>query len=94
VDPYAREFGEPQLVWVASKTGSLDGVRAEVGLVHSGKAPRVEVTRAALVPASSVWALSVMTRDVADDRVTSDNDAVLLIAKLSRAIFDAWSESA
>ncbi len=94
VDPYAREFGHPEPVWVASKTGSLDGVRTEVGLVHSSRARRVDATHAAVGHAPSVWALSVMTRDVADGRVTSDNEAVLLISKLSRAIFDAWSESA
>ena len=74
-DPYAREFGDAEPVWVASKTGSLSGVRCEAGLVHT---PRAE------------WAIAVMTRDVADTRVTSDNDAVRLIADLSRAVYDAW----
>jgi beta-lactamase class A len=74
-DPYAREFGDPDPVWVASKTGSLSGLRCEAGLVHT---PRAE------------WAIAVMTRDVADTRVTSDNDAVRLIADLSRAVYDAW----
>src|SRR5207248_2143203 len=46
-DPYAREFGDPEDVWVASKTGGLKGVRTEAGLVHT---PRAE------------WALCVMTK--------------------------------
>lgn len=75
-DPYAREFGDPEPVWVASKTGSLSGVRCEAGLVHT---PRAE------------WAIAVMTRDVRDTRVTSDNDAVRLIAAVSRAVYDDWS---
>lgn len=74
-DPYAREFGDPEPVWVASKTGSLSGVRCEAGLVHTPKAE---------------WAIAVMTRDVRDTRVTSDNDAVCLIADVSRAVYDAW----
>jgi len=74
-DPYAREFGDPEPVWVASKTGSLSGVRCEAGLVHT---PTAE------------WAIAVMTRDVRDTRVTSDNDAVRFIAAVSRAVYDAW----
>jgi hypothetical protein len=31
-----------------------------------------------------------MTERVVDRRVTSDNEAVILIADISRAIFDAW----
>lgn len=74
-DPYAREFGEPEPVWVASKTGSLSGVRCEAGLVHTPKAE---------------WAIAVMTRDVRDTRVTSDNEALRLISGVSRAVYDAW----
>jgi beta-lactamase class A len=74
-DPYAREFGDPEPVWVASKTGSLSGVRCEAGLVHARRGE---------------WAIAVMTRDVADPRVTSDNAAVRLIAAVSRAVFDTW----
>ena len=76
-DPYAREFGEPEPVWVASKTGSLSGVRCEAGLVHTPKAR---------------WAIAVMTKDGSDRRVTSDNEGVLLIARASRLVYDAWSE--
>ncbi|MCC6898868.1 MAG: serine hydrolase [Polyangiaceae bacterium] len=75
-DPYAREFGDPEPVWVASKTGSLSGVRCEAGLVHTPKAE---------------WAIAVMTRDVRDPRVSSDNDAVRLIAEISGAVYDAWA---
>jgi hypothetical protein len=75
-NPYAREFGEDEPVWVASKTGSLMGVRVECGLVHT---PERE------------WAIAVMTRDGTDGRVTSDNEGTLLIARASRLVFDAWS---
>ena len=74
-DPYAREFGAADSTWVASKTGSLDGVRCETGLVYASGA---------------AWAICVMTKDVQDLRPTSDNEATLLIADLSRLVFDAW----
>jgi len=75
-NPYGFEFGEPQDVWVASKTGSLKGVRCESGLVH---APAAE------------WALSVCTRDCEDNSFTSDNTGVRFISDVSRAVFDAWA---
>jgi beta-lactamase class A len=75
-DPYAREFGEPEPVWVASKTGSLAGVRIDAGLVVTPKAG---------------WSIAVMTKNGADARVTSDNEGVLLIAHASRIVYDAWS---
>ncbi len=77
-DPYAREFGEPEPVWVASKTGSLSGVRVEAGLVHTRHAE---------------WAIAVMTRDVADSRVTSDNDGVRFIAEVSREVYSEWGRA-
>lgn len=75
VDPYAREFSDPEPVWVASKTGSLSGVRCEAGLVHT---PRAE------------WSLAVMTKNGQDDRVTSDNEGWRLISRASRLLYDAW----
>ena len=75
-DPYAREFGEDEPVWVASKTGSMSGLRAEAGLVHT---PRTR------------WAVAVLTNEGTDRRVTSDNDGVRLISRVSRLIYDAWS---
>ena len=75
VDPYADEAGESRGTWVASKTGSLSGVRCESGIVCSEGTP---------------WALSVMTEGVADKRSTSDNIGVLFIAEVSRIVFEAW----
>lgn len=75
-DPYAREFDEAEPVWVASKTGSMSGLRVEAGLVHTPKAK---------------WTIAVMTNEGKDARVTSDNEGVLLVSRVSRAIYDAWS---
>jgi len=77
-DPYAREFGDPEPVWVASKTGSLSGVRCEAGLIHT------PVAR---------WSIAVMTKQGTDRRVTSDNEGWRLVSRASRMVFDAWSAS-
>jgi hypothetical protein len=97
VDPYARELGDPEPVWVASKTGSLDGVRVEVGLVHAEgqkerRQPSGRRTKAmAAGPWGNAWALSVMTNQGPERRVSSESEAVRIIAQVSRAVFDAWS---
>lgn len=76
VDPYALEFGRVPEVWMASKTGGLDGVRCEAGIVHS---PHAE------------WVFAVMTKDF-DGRVSAhDNPGGQLIADASKLIYDAWA---
>ena len=75
VDPYAREFGEPEEVWVASKTGGLKGVRCEGGLIHT---PRAE------------WALCVMTKGFDDPPWSPDNSGSQFISEVSRAVYDEW----
>ncbi|HTE18130.1 MAG TPA: serine hydrolase [Armatimonadota bacterium] len=74
-NPYGFEFGEPQEVWVASKTGSLKGVRCESGLVHTPRA---------------TWALSVCTKECEDNSWTSDNTGVRFISAVSRALYEVW----
>lgn len=60
----------------ASKTGSLNAVRADVAIV-AGK--------------SGSMVLSIFTYDNADTGWTADNEGEVTIAKLARAIVDAWS---
>lgn len=74
--PYAREFGEPCDVWVASKTGGLKGVRCESGLVHT---PRAE------------WTLSVCTRGFDDPAWSGSNIGSQFISDVSKAVYDTWS---
>ena len=74
-NPYAREFGEPETMWVASKTGSLRGVRCESGLIHTEPA---------------TWAISVMSKEGQDQNWTSDNEGVRLISAVSRCVYEAW----
>lgn len=61
---------------VASKTGSLNAVRNDVAIVAGKSGPMV---------------LSIFTYDNADHSWTVDNEAEVTIAKIAKAIVDAWS---
>jgi beta-lactamase class A len=60
----------------ASKTGSLNAVRADVAIVAGKSGPMV---------------LSIFTYDNEDTGWTADNEGELTIARLARAIVEAWS---
>ncbi len=60
----------------ASKTGSLNAVRADVAIVAGKSGPMV---------------LSIFTYENADTGWTVDNEGEVTIAKLAKAIVDAWS---
>ena len=61
---------------IASKTGSLNAVRADVAIVAGKTGPMV---------------LSIYTYDNQDTGWTVDNEGEVTIAKLARAIVEAWS---
>ncbi|NYF80941.1 serine hydrolase [Granulicella arctica] len=63
---------------IASKTGSLNAVRADVAIVAGKTGPMI---------------LSIFTYDNADQSWTVDNEAEVTIAKLAKAIVTAWSPS-
>ncbi len=63
---------------IASKTGSLDAVRADVAIVSGKSGPMV---------------LSIFTYDNRDHGWTVDNEAEVTIAKLGKLIVDTWSPS-
>jgi beta-lactamase class A len=60
----------------ASKTGSLNAVRADVAIVAGKTGPMV---------------LSIFTYDNEDKGWTVDNEGEVTIAKMAKAIVDAWS---
>jgi len=60
----------------ASKTGSLNAARADVAIVAGKSGPMV---------------LSIFTYDNVDMGWTADNEGELTIARLARAIVEAWS---
>ena len=61
---------------IASKTGSLDAVRADVAIVMGKSGPMV---------------LSIFTYDNRDHGWTVDNEAEVSIAKLAKVIVNTWS---
>ena len=61
---------------IASKTGSLDAVRADVAIVAGKTGPMV---------------LSIFTYDNADHGWTADNEAEVLIGRMAGEIVEAWS---
>jgi len=61
---------------IASKTGSLNAVRNDVAIVAGKSGPIV---------------LSIFTYDNADTGWTADNEGELTIARLAKAVVDAWS---
>ncbi|MBI3976077.1 MAG: serine hydrolase [Armatimonadetes bacterium] len=70
-----EEDPEGQLA-IASKSGSLRGVRNDVGIVFPpGRAPYV---------------VALMSRDCADDRFWADNEAKLALARVSRIVYEAF----
>jgi beta-lactamase class A len=77
--PYDRsrmdEDPEGQLA-IATKSGSVRGVRNDVGIVFPpGRAP---------------YAIALMSRDCADDRYWADNEAKLTLARVSRVVYEAF----
>lgn len=78
-NPYDAEFGREPKVWVASKTGGLDGVRCEAGLIH---AYGVE------------WALVVCAKGFQSPVSAYDNPGSELISRVSRTVFEEWAPSA
>jgi beta-lactamase class A len=63
---------------IASKTGSLNAVRNDVAIVAGKTGPMI---------------LSIFTYDNADKSWTVDNEGEVTVAKLAKAIVEAWSPS-
>ncbi len=66
-------FGRDDKAWVASKTGSITGVRNETGIIHTRRGAHV---------------VSVMTKGGKDKRWTPDNEGTVAVAKTSKAVND------
>ncbi len=66
-------FGRDDKAWVASKTGSITGVRNETGIIHTRRGAHV---------------VSVMTKNGKDRKWTPDNEGTLAVAKMSKAVND------
>ncbi|HTS13057.1 MAG TPA: serine hydrolase [Candidatus Limnocylindrales bacterium] len=71
-----RKDASENLSAVAHKTGALDDVRNDVALVYTARGPVI---------------ISIFTWDNQDQSWTPDNEGEITIARLARAIVDAWS---
>ena len=74
--PWSREFGYPEPVWVASKSGVLDDCVCESGFVGVD---------------DGGWAVSIMLRELPFADSNAVKQAEQLISKISLCIFEAWS---
>ncbi len=61
---------------IGNKTGSLDEVRNDVGIVYAKQGPII---------------ISAFTYDNADHGWSVDNTAEILVAKIAKAVVDAWA---
>jgi beta-lactamase class A len=71
-DAYSTETGEDRFV-IASKYGALRGVRNDAGVIDTGRGRYV---------------VAVMTRGCPDERFHPDNLGALVVAKVSRALYE------
>lgn len=71
--PFAREYGLPQTITIANKVGMLRGTTNDAALVETP---------------TCTYALVIFTRDCQDDRPDADNEGALLVARLSKQIYD------
>lgn len=73
---YGPELGEPQPIWVANKTGSMPGIRADMGLVG--------------LPGDDLIAFCVMTDGGPDRGFTPSNRNEIAIGEVGKAVLEAW----
>lgn len=74
-DPYSTETGEAAMT-IASKGGSIRGVRNDAGVIFTGR------TR---------YVLAIMTRDCPDQRFHPDNLGSVVVSEVSRALYDHFA---
>jgi beta-lactamase class A len=72
---YAEEFGVEEYDRCGNKTGSMPGVRADVGIVETRK---------------RAWAIAVQIRGDPDFNTGDNHPFNQVIADLSKLVFDAW----
>lgn len=75
-NPYAAESGEEQPYWIANKTGSVTGVRADTGLVG--------------LPGDQLISFCVMTEGSTQTGFTTENEGEIVNGKLGRILLEYW----
>jgi beta-lactamase class A len=74
---YAEEFGVEESYRCGTKSGTMPGVRADVGIVETPQ---------------RAWAIAVQVSGEPDFNTGDDHPFSLLIAELSRIVFEAWGQ--
>jgi len=72
---YAEEFGVKEYERCGNKTGSMPGVRADVGIVETRK---------------RAWAIAAQIRGAPDFNTGDNHPFNQVVADLSKLVFDAW----
>jgi beta-lactamase class A len=72
---YAEEFGVEESYRCGSKSGSMPGVRADVGIVETPK---------------RAWAIAVQVHGDPDFNTGDNHPFNHLVAEMSKIVFDAW----
>jgi beta-lactamase class A len=68
-------YDDDKQTWVASKTGGSTGTRNESGIVHTAKGAHI---------------VAVMSKDCKDENWSPDNEATVMVATVSKAVYDEW----
>ncbi|HEX7003849.1 MAG TPA: serine hydrolase [Trueperaceae bacterium] len=76
-DSYSTETGESRLT-IASKSGSLRGVRNDAGVIEA---------------ADSAYVVAIMTKGCPDERFHPDNLGSRIVSSVSRLVFDRYARS-
>jgi beta-lactamase class A len=76
--PYAADYGLSQILTVANKVGMLPGTINDAAIISTQ---------------SWAYALVIFTRDCQDIRPDTDNEGALLVARLSKRIYDYYLRS-
>ena len=74
--PFATEYNLPQNITIANKVGMLRGTVNDAAIIST---------------ATSSYALVIFTRDCRDTRPEPDNEAALLVARLSKLVYRYFS---
>ena len=75
-NPYAAELNQPQTFWVANKTGSLSGMRADTGVLE--------------LPGGERFVFCVMNEGSRDQGFTQENEAEIANAVIGALLTEYW----
>jgi beta-lactamase class A len=75
-NPYGKELHEEQSLWIANKTGSLKGMRADAGIIG--------------LPGGTHLIFGVMTEGSRDMGFTQENEAELVNGVIGRLLVEYW----